>query len=54
MTNERDELAQAWADGIEAGRIKAVMMRREIRVPVLPDYVQNYLDDGWAIVEGEK
>lgn len=28
-----------------------VMMRFEICVPVLPAYVQHYLDDGWTIAD---
>ena len=31
---------------------RPVLMRFEICVPVLPAYVQHYLDDGWTIAEG--
>ena len=36
----------------EAAGQQPVMMRFEICVPVLPAYVQHYLDDGWTIAEG--
>jgi len=38
-------------EAIEAAEDQPVMMRFEICVPVLPLYVQHYLDDGWTIAE---
>lgn len=43
------------AEPVEAEEMRRpVMMRFEICVPVLPAYVQHYLDDGWTIAEGEE